>query len=241
MPSLLHLAFPRGITLALFLGALATACAKDPVVHYDKPEDLQSPDKHYAITVPVCTDAMLESGLDGENSVVKRDTGKILSVIKQEEPAYNRTLNHHGTGEASWSADSSLLLWTVDGKWFFDSLVLMKIDKEENKVEWQLDLMKAGQQAILKRTKKAAPKRYAAAKEENKGNGSAYPEGFTVNVNAITKNDQSLALPLTIHVELTTDPRIDGELEGNLSSHLDAIVTKDGVFTVTDFKLGKRP
>ena len=75
-----------------------------------------------------------------------------------------------------WSDESSLLPWQVDGKWFADSYVLIHI--RSGKIAWQVDLLKRAQQAILAHTRKAEPKKYTGAKNENTGSGSAYPEGF---------------------------------------------------------------
>ena len=164
-----QLVFNRKIALTIAITTLAASCATHPEIRHETSEDTRSPGGKYGITVPVFHFEEEPKKPDGnenedeDNKVVNLETGRVVAVIEQEMPGYDRTLNHHGIGEAEWSSDSSLLLWEVGGKWFDDSLVLMKI--EDDKEKWQLDLMKAGQQAILERTKKAAPKKAAKKKK----------------------------------------------------------------------------
>jgi hypothetical protein len=252
-----QLVFNRKIAFTIAISTLVASCATHPAIRHDTSEDTRSPAGKYGITVPVFHFEDEPKKPDGNaadeevNKVVNLKTGRVIAVIEQDEPGYDRTLNHHGIGEARWSSDSSLLLWEVGGKWFDHSLVLMKI--EDDKAKWQLDLMKAGQQAILERTKKDSPKEYAAFRKsvtdaeaayQTKYPGervrSAYPEGFTIYVRRADNESKPLTLPLKIHVDLTSNPKGDeGEVE--VDSYLDAVVTKDGKFTVTDFKLGVRP
>jgi hypothetical protein len=65
----------------------------------------------------------------------------------------------------------------VDGKWFPDALVLLKVEKE--RVLWQRNLLKLSQETILTRTRNAAPTQYALAKKANEGNGSVIRKAFT--------------------------------------------------------------
>ena len=103
----------------------------------------------------------------------------------------------------------------------------MLIKLKDNQEQWQLDLMKTSQRAILARTKEA-----------NSGNGSAYPDGFTVDVHT---DEDKIALPYHVLVDLTANPKEDPGFPANLESHLDAIVTPEGKYIVTNFKLGQRP
>ena len=168
------------------------------------------------------------------NGVVELRTGNVVAVI-HAEPGYDRALNFHKTAPPHWSSDSSVLLWQVNGKWFPDALVLLKL--EGGKEKWQLDLLKTAQQAILARTKEAVPEKYAAAKEANAGNGSAYPDGFTIDV---TADEDKIAFPFHVLVDLTANPKQIEDFSANLESHLDGVVSEDGRFTVKDFKLGSR-
>jgi hypothetical protein len=144
-------------------------------------------------------------------------------------------LNFHETAPPHWSADSSVLLWKVNGKWFPEALVLLKLN--DGREQWQLDLMKTSQRAILARTKKASPQRYAAAKQANSGNGSAYPEGFTVDVKT---DEDKIAFPFHVLVDLTANPKQFPGFPANLDSYLDAVVTPDSKFVVKSFHLGSR-
>lgn len=203
---------------------------------YLTPPETKSPDGRYAVQVPVFSPDDKDPD-PRRNRIIELSSGKTVAVIAGDFPAYDRTLNHHGMGEASWSQDGSLLLWKVDGKWSPDTLAVVKLEKGAAK--WQLDLLTAAQQALLKRTRKAAPDRYAAKKKENTGDGSAYPDGFTVDVTTSAGKDEPLTLPLTVHVDLTSNPKED--LKTNLDSQLEGIVNKDGVFVVQSFHLGHKP
>jgi hypothetical protein len=249
--------FHRKIASAIAISTLVVSCASSPTIRHDTSEDTWSPNGKYGITVPVYHLDDEPKKPDGNardeevNKVVNLKTGRDVVVIEQYMPGYDRSLNHHGTGGARWSFDSSLLLWEVGGKWFDDSLVLIKI--EDDKAQWQLDLMKAGQQAIFERTKKAAPQEYAAfrkqvmdsdaaykAKYPGERVHSAYPEGFAVDVRRAGNENKPLALPLKIHVDLTSNLKGISDIV-TISSYLDAVVTEDGKLTVKDFKLGFRP
>ena len=141
-------------------------------------------------------------------------------------------MNHGGVLPCRWSSDGSLLLWTVDGKWFPDAVVLLKF--KDGVLEWQLDVKKAAQTESLARTKRAAPAQYAKAKNANAGSGSAYPEGFSIYVQAL----DPISAPLKIRATLTSDPK---DIEGfpKLESYLTGIVDHNGRFSVADFHVGR--
>jgi hypothetical protein len=107
--------------------------------------------------------------------------------VIQTEPGYDRALNFHEAAAPHWSADSSLPLWKVNGKWSPDALVLVKI--EQNRAKWQLDLLKTAQQAVLARTREAAPDQCEICKKANSGSDRAFPDGFTIDV---TTNGEKL-------------------------------------------------
>jgi hypothetical protein len=200
-----------------------------------------SPDHRYGVTVPDLDTP------NPQNSLVEVATGRVLAVI-EADTGYEAA-NHNSVLPSRWAKDDSLLLWEVDGKWCDVALVLLKL--QDGAVAWQLDLLKAGQQAILPLTKRAKPKRYLAAQEQNRGSGSAYPDGFTVDVVAEGGGKDeaengakhaALSLPLKVHVYLTSNPKsIEGREDSNLESRLDAVVDKDGKLRVTNFHLGDKP
>ena len=185
-----------------------------------------SPDGRYGVAVPVY--AELGSGNPKDILFDIRER-RVVAVI-DATPGWDRALNYNEVLPARWSPDNSLLLWEVAGKWFPTALVVMKL--EGGRLKWQVNLLKTVQQAILARTKKAAPQAYAAAKKANKGNGWAYPEGFTVDLKVV--GPDPLGFPLQVVAGLTSNPKqiadfpdLDARMEGNLHS--------DAVFKVTDF------
>ena len=193
-----------------------------------------SPDKRYGVLAPDLdhyNDAATQ-----QNKLVEVKTGRVLAVIQAETGMVH--MNQGGILPSRWSADGSLLLWKVDGKWCPRALVLVKIDNGE--VKWQRDLLKTAQQEILARTRKASPKRYAAAKKQNAGNGSAYPDGFTVNVTDADQGDAPLSLPLAIATVLESDPKAIESFpeKAKINSEMDAIVDPNGKFVVKNFHLG---
>lgn len=193
------------------------------------PDTSRSPDHRFGVTVPV-------RDFDDEkshppNKLVEIKSGRVLAVLAGET-GWTK-MNHGGVLPARWSRDCSLLLWEVDGKWFPNALDVVKIEKDE--VKWQTDILKAAQEAILARTKAATPQKYAAAKKANAGNGSAYADGFSIDVEAL----DPIALPLRVRVALTSNPKqIPGPDMVTLESKLEATVDVDGKFVVQSFGLG---
>ena len=214
---------------AMLLVALAYASAAEPEATFLIPDYTHSPDGRYGVTVPIFA-AVKDSKTQPTNNLVEIRTGRVLAAI-HADTGYDRALNFHETLPSRWSPDGSLLLWEVDGKWFSDALVLLRL--EGQRVVWQRDLLRLAQQAILTRTHKAAPEKYAAAKKANAGNGSAYPDGFSIDVAA----RDPISLPLRVRTVMTSDPKATGRVP-KLESHLDAVVDERGNFKVTDFSLG---
>ena len=225
-----------GLLGIMAFSACATVRAKDGGKDFITPPETKSPDGRYAVMVPVFHEEA-EKPDERKNQVVDLKGGEVVAVI-QADPGYDRALNHHGMGEARWSKDGSLLFWKVDGKWTPDALVLLKL--EDKRAKWQLDVLKAAQQALLERTRKAAPEKYFAAKKANEGSGSAFPDGFTVYVTVAAKPDKPLALPLTVYVDLTANPKGIEDFPVKLHSYLDATVAEDGSFVIKYFHLGAR-
>jgi len=222
------------LIVAAFLVSAAGALAQEKAIKSSIPESTCSPDRRYGVTVPSMDDAIAlgddAPAKEPPNKLVEQKTGRVVAVIKADT-GWDR-MNHGGVLPARWSPDGSLLLWEVDGKWFPDALVLLKIVNGE--LAWQTDILKTAQQAVLERTRKAAPAKYAAAKKQNAGSGSAYPEGFSVDVEAI----DPISLPLRIRVALTSNPKEIPDLI-TLNSHLEAVIDPQGKFIVTGFHLGR--
>jgi len=212
--------------------SIGQAAAQVVPAGYTIPDVTLSPDHRYGVTVP---------GLNtpnAHNSLVEIQTGLVLAEIKADV-GYEQS-NHISLLPSRWTKDNSFVLWEVDGKWCDTALVLLKL--ENGKVAWQRNLLKIGQEAILARTKQIALKKYLAAMEQNKGNGSAYPDGFTVDVAVEGNEGEPLTLPLKIHAYLTSNPKgIEDPKFVNLDARLDASVSSEGGFTVTEFHLGTKP
>ncbi len=224
----------RSSIIAFFCGAAFRVIVAAVNSDYITPPFTFSPDHRYGVMIPVFHIEAAQEPDERLNRVVELRTGNVVAVIHAES-GYDRALNFRKTAPPHWSSDSSVLLWQVYGKWFPDALVLLKL--EGGKEKWQLDLLKTAQQAILARTKEAVPEKYAAAKEANAGNGSAYPDGFTIDV---TTDEHKIAFPFHVLVDLTANPKQIEDFSANLESHLDGVVSEDGRFTVKDFKLGSR-
>lgn len=216
----------------LMLAALVPVSSGSGHGGYITPEYTFSPDHHYGVTIPVLID-VTDMSDDRMNQVVELPTHRVVAVIHADS-GYDRALNYHEIVPPRWSSDSSVLLWKVDGKWNPDVLVLLKIGHD--KAKWQLDLLKTAQQAVLSRTKKALPRQYEVCRKATAGSGSAFPDGFTVDVTTDGEDTKTVSFPLGVHADLSSNPK---EIEGfpTLTSHLDAVVTPDGKFVVKDFHL----
>ena len=191
-----------------------------------------SPDRHFGVLVPK-TDELdkLEETTGAQNQVIDLATGNVIAVIRTRWVGATRH-NHGGVLPARWSADNSLLLWQVDGKWFHDAVVLLKFSN--NKLDWQADITRVAQAECLFRTRRAEPKLYALAMADNVRDGEAYPDGFSIQVSVIG----DIKLPLRVRATLTSDPKALGK-PPLLESSLVGVVDSAGRFQVTDFTVSR--
>lgn len=183
----------------------------------------------------------------GANELVNLHTGRVCGPIDGWGIIH---MNRGGIQPTRWSRDMSFLLWEVEGRWSPDALTLVRL--RGCQILSQFNLLHVAQQAILQRTRHAAPARYATAKKFNKGSGSAFPDGFVVNVRAEGDKPRGdpmenvhgipISFPFKVHVELTSNPK---ELEGignaQLDSELDGVMTADWKFQVSHFQLRDKP
>ena len=187
-----------------------------------------SPDGRYAVLVPDHEHYKVDVP---QNKLIATDTGRVVAVIEAETGMENM---NHGGAVAAWSKDGSLLHWMVNGKWSPRAKVLLKMN--EGTALWQINVLKEAQREILARARKAKPINYAAAVKANKGNGRAYPDGFTVNVES-AQDGRTPVLPFAVVVTLTANPKeIDSyPRRAELNAELKATVDADGNFKVTKF------
>lgn len=193
----------------------------------------RSPDGRFGVTVP-----LIFEGGGGPNCLVEIKTGKVLVEL----PGWSgfEPMNRGGC-EGIWSEDGSILVWLVTGKWTSDSVVVVKLNGD--RVEWAKDITPASQRAILDGAKAADPAAYEREKEWNKGSGAAYPEGFTVDVRIV--DAEHLRLPLTIHVDMTSDPKgihgEDRESKRTVEGWCDATLDEHGDLSFGLYHSSRRP
>jgi len=216
-------AFSLSVTAALAVDP--PAASKIPKGHIIA-EGSQSPNERYAVTA--LDNSEMTDDVDA-NKLVELKTGRVVAELTGE-PGMVR-MNHGGIMPARWSADSSVLLWEVDGKWFHATMALVRLDK--GKLLWQCDVLKLLQQEILMRTRKLNPKKYAKVKKDHEGWGSAYPDGFCVEVEAL----DPIAFPLRVRARLASETKF----ESILDTHLEGEINAKGELKITKFAAGPGP
>jgi uncharacterized protein YecT (DUF1311 family) len=182
---------------------------------------------------------MPDSETDGPNRLVDMRTGRLVADIAGD-PGW-REANHSmrwGEMEAKWSADGSTLCWIHPGRWFSETYVVLKL--KNGRLAWQMELMKAADREILARTEAAAPLNFAITKLNNALDGSAYPEGFSIDV---SEPGEKLSLPLVCKVMLTSNPKesADEPEENGVRSWLTMTVGVNGGLTYSHFKVKRGP
>lgn len=222
----------RGLVGMIAVLIASISCADKIPLGYVVLRCTISPDGRFGVWVPKTGELEnLEKTTGAQNQVIDLATGNVIAVIRTRWIGATRH-NHGGVLPARWSADNSLLLWQVDGKWFNDSVVLLKFNND--KLDWQADITRAAQAECLLRTRRAEPKLYARAMADNVRDGEAYPDGFSIQVSVVG----DIKLPLQVRATLTSDPKAVGKpplLESSLAGTLDSA----GSFQVTDFTVGR--
>lgn len=241
--------------LALWLFFLSAACVRgqgNPAAipaGYTVPSDSCSPDGRYGVTVPVLA-AHLDNGEfqdpdDSRNRLVEVPSGRVVATVDAGFVGWDR-MNHDEVLPSRWSADSSTLVWQIDGKWSDAALVVLRL--QHGRLLWQTNVLAEAQRAILARTKKAAPRKYALVRRTNVGMGtmgpdqvggvddprSAYPEGFSIQVDVVGP----VTFPLYVTAELTSEAKPGTPMYGVLASHLTGLLDARGKLMVTGFHLG---
>lgn len=209
---------------------------------YVVPKKTVSPTGRYGFMVPVFI--ILGGKKNIHDALVSMKSGKVIAQV-EAFPGFNRPINYLEVTAPWWSQDESLVLWEVNGKWSPSALILIKF--KNNTQVWQLNVLTAFQQKMLAYTEKAvSSEKYEAAKKVNAGCGSAYPEGFTIDVEPIKTGSKNsslkqdirspLKLPLNVHVTLTSNPKQIPNVP-NIHTEMDGIVKEGGIIEVRQFKL----
>jgi hypothetical protein len=205
------------------------------------PASTRSPDGTLGVTVPDKTtfsevkyraDGMPEKFL---HRVVEVKTGRMLGEIRAPNGLEHG--NHSGLSPR-WTDDGSGLLWIIHGKWSPRSAVYLQISN--GMVAWQTDLLGGTQTEMLRQTRRAAPRTYAAAVEANKGSGSAYPEGFVIDVNFPEANP---TLPLRFHACLTSNPKglVAFPSKAEVFARMTGTLKSDGTLSWTGYQAWTGP
>ena len=227
--------------LALLLLLMLPACAlaqgdKKVPEDYTYFDDNLSPDGRYVVVVPKLDDER-RSVVD-DNRLVDLQTGRTLAVLKAGHVAASRS-RYGDIPSVRWSSDNSIMAWYVEGKWSNNALVVLKHDGK--RVFWQSNVLKIAQEAILARTKEAAPEKYARVRKENAAMAggtddpkSSYPHGFSIQVDVT----DPLEFPLHIKAELTSEAKPGTDLYNWLTSQLTGTIDAEGKLAVTSFGLG---
>lgn len=229
-----HRAGLRWITVLAGFGLISMPCRAGEESAYVTPPTTLSPNGRLAVKLPVFNSDAGAALDTRRNIVVETQSGKEVAVI-EASPGYDRPLNNREVEPPNWSADSSLLLWKVSGRWFPTAVVLLRFKGE--KQEWQLNILKTAQDEILVRTRKAAPALYAAAALANAGNGTAYPDGFTIDVKTDMEDGQRVSLPLRVRASLSANPKQIEDFPANLDASMEATVTPMGELVVGSFRV----
>ena len=226
----------RLLLLGLLIQALEILPCRAASPAQDYTIEVLSPDRRYGITVP--NDFQSDAG----NTLVEVKTGRAIVELESFDGEIIANHMNHGGFDGKWSADGTLLYWGAFGKWTSIAIDILKL--KDGKVLWQKNLSPTCQKAILEKTKAADPKGYAREKKQNKGNGSHYPEGFTIDVQLDSR--EPLKLPLKVHVDLTSDVKAGAEpddprLPLRVDSWMEAVLNDDGRLVFGEFHMGRRP
>jgi len=226
--------FFRWFGFVVVCGLLPASAAWTPPEGFRIAPASVSPDGRYGVLVPDV--AHYKENGPPQNQLVEVKSGAVLATIDAETFAEGS----NGDLRCAWSQDGSVLVWYVEGHLMPSAYIMLKV--EGDKVAWQVDVAKSVQQIIVPQAKSAAPENYAAAVKFNKGNGSAYPDGFTVTE---TFPEAGFTLPWQGRALLNSNPKNfpssgpDTTIppSANLGARIDFIIARDGAFSAADFQI----
>jgi hypothetical protein len=221
------------LSLAIVAGLLLTRIAAcDDTPKDSIPDVTVSPDKKYGVTVPPSVN--VPDFFTKTNEIIELKSHRNVGWINAET-AFAR-MNKHELLPAWWSADDTYLLWQVEGKWGMHQQELVCLTGGE--IQWELDVLAVLERQILNRTEAAIPEKFLAASKANWGDGSDYPEKFTIDSWCDKSNKGPLKFPVLFHVFLTSNPK-GAEGVPEVDSFMDAVLKDTGEITVTRFQLGR--
>jgi hypothetical protein len=226
-------------------GAAGLISAQGIPSGYTLPPDTISSDHHYGVLIPHFD---RNNDLPKNNKVMDLVTSRVVAEITADPESltdkdigcdnpigWDHELNHHENGVAEWSSDSSLLLWSVEGKWGYDGLMLLKFSR--GKLIWKRDILAASHKAIIVRMRKAAPSKFQRGSIANEDDGCWYPRGYAVDERRTTG---PLTLPMTFSVGATSNVKQIPDFP-TLEAHMKAVVDRKGAFAIKSFDLGRGP
>lgn len=196
-----------------------------------------SPDRTMAVVAPD-HDHYLEDG-PPQNKLVNVKTGEDLATLNA--PTYFKDaeiVQNDVEPAACWSEDGFVFAWVLTGKWMPTACLFLAL--EDGAVAWQTDVLTlVGNKAVAK-TKAALPKNCAAVKEHNKSYGSAYRDGFTVDIET---PEAGFELPWTGTATLNSNDKDltdDWPPAANVYATMDFTVAEDGTIEFSDFSVDKK-
>ena len=228
---------------SLRLWLLAVACVALLGLHsawaavpagFHIPESTLSPDGRLGVIVPDFKNYKQDG--DPQNKLVKAESGDVFATIEAPTFFEDPEINMNDVNLAAcWSHDGATLAWVLGGKWFPTACVLVNV--ADGEVEWQTDVLTAVQKKMLAKARAAAPENYAAAKKQNTGNGSAYPDGFSINIET-----PKAGFTLPWKGQATLDSNVKDLTDNwpsaaNLYATMNFVIKEDGTVAVYDFEL----
>ena len=242
MPKLLP-----ALGIAMILGAALGNIAHAQASAFSIPANTVSPDGRYGVLVPdamlIKTDAPTVNGEDfPQDKLVEVKTGKVLAVIPSRPRALN-DVSDQNSPYPYWSADSTLMVWLVEGKWSSAALSIYKL--EGGRVKWHCNVLESARLAMLNRTMQTGHADFTPIPGLDHPGDEAYPNGFSIDV--YIKGNAGLAtpfgplpitFPLAIHADLTSDAK-GINATPPVKADLDGVVDASGKFTVTRYHLGE--
>ena len=159
-----------------------------------------SPDGSLQVMIPALAE---DTQPACQTRLVEVSTGKTLTLIQGE-----CFFEHQGqiSFHPQWTKDGRTLIWRSDNKW--GSANVRLVQRDTRKPFRQVDVRGPAVKKALASIRKLAPKPYAAAKQNGKGAGTWFRDGFAIDVQPVISSD-GVQWPLKVSVDITSDPKCD--------------------------------